>query len=147
MSTSETRGYLVGLNSKNQFPIPNKLMQKIAKTTGKTALLIWHPNKKTLKFQSIDSKRVLKITIWFKVITQSLFEDINSLFKTYEDIIIYKTGVLFPYHFSEMPSIEYYFIDEPSHEIRIKELENLLKEFDKIATVESQFLEKYLGDS
>ena len=32
-------------------------------------------------------------------------------------------------------------------EKRIKELENLLKEFDKIATVESQFLERYLGDS
>ena len=146
MSISETRGYLVGLNQNSQFTVPTKLMEKIVNSTGNTALLIWLPNERTLKIQPIESDRVIKLTVWFHAITQTLFENINSIFKEYQEILIYKTGVLFPYHFNEKPSIEYYFKDGPSHENKLMELKSVVNEFKEIASVELQALEKYIGD-
>lgn len=146
MSKSETRGYVVGLNHKNQFTVPAKLMEKIVTTTGDSALLIWLPNEKALKIQPVESDHVTKLTIWFHTITQTLFDSINIIFNKYKDILIYKTGVLFPYHPHEKPSIEYYFKDGSPHENSLEKLENDLKGYDEVASVEIQVLEKYIGD-
>ena len=146
MTTSETRGYVVGLNKNDQFTIPNKLMQKIVTNTGNTALLIWLPNERALKIQPIESDGVIKLTIWFHALTQTSFENINSIFKEFDDILIYKTGVLFPYHFDEKPSIEYYFKDGLSSVDRIKKLEKVLQEIDEISSIEIMVLKKYIGD-
>ncbi|MCE7733903.1 MAG: hypothetical protein GPJ54_03430 [Candidatus Heimdallarchaeota archaeon] len=146
MSISETRGYVVGLNQLGQFTVPAKLMQKIVTTTGDSALLIWLPNERSLKIQPIESDNVTKLSIWFHTITQTLFDDLNFLFKKYDEFLIFKTGVIFPYHTKEKPSIEYYFKGDISSENNIVKIENAVKEFGEVASIEVQVLEKYIGD-
>lgn len=145
MSITETRGYLLGVNANNQFTVPNKLMNKIVKSTGKTALMIWLPHNKTLKILSVNFETVIKITIWFENITQSIFDmKLNPLIENYKDLLIYKTGVQFPAVISEKPSIEYYF--KPSHEDRINSLEEEVRQFNGISLVEKKILKRYTGD-
>ena len=145
MSVPETRGYLLGVNAKNQFEVPHKLMNKIVESTGETALMIWIPHKKTLRILSVNSKTVIKVTALFENITQSIFDlNLNPLLEKYNDILIFKTGVQFPAEINEKPSIEYYF--NPSQKDRIDSFEKELNNIDGIASVETKILERFTGE-
>ncbi|MFX1533634.1 MAG: hypothetical protein ACFFDI_05310 [Promethearchaeota archaeon] len=147
MKVPETRGYLVGLNEKGEFTIPKKLMKKIVDSTGETALIIWLPHEKTLRIQSVDCQKVIKLTVWFKVITQTIFEDhLNPAVEPYKNLLLYRTGVLFPVNVDEKPSIEYYFRNGAAQEEKIKELEKIMKNLEGVAFVEVRTLERYTGD-
>jgi len=147
MSKPETRGYLVGLNQNNQFVIPKKLMEKIVETTGETSLLIWLQHKKSLQIQPIVANKVIKFTIWFEVITHTIFESkLNPTLDQYNDILIYKTGVLFPMDVDEMSTVEYYFKFGEEHDERMAQLKAEVEDIEGIGKVELRYLERYTGE-
>lgn len=148
MSTPETRGYLVGTDKNNRFAVPKKLMEKIVNSVGETALMIWLPYKKILKIEPVSSDNVIKLTIWFENITQTIFEtELNPVIYSYKDILLYETGVLFPSHVSEKPSLEYYFRDGTINHGRIEVLEKQVMEIQGVYSVEMRTLERFTGVS
>lgn len=147
MTTPETRGYLVGLNQKNQFVVPEKLMNKIVESTGNTALMIWLPFKKRLHIQSVNVSKVIKIIIWFDHLTYTIFEDkLNPIIERHSEALIYNTGVLFPDNINDLTSIELYFEDKENQRKNLNSLKNLIEVIDGISKVDIIDLEKFIGD-